>query len=226
VWGLNRDEVGFYLQVYKEPSDYLAQTLSGVRYFYPNAPVFLVSDHGNDYGALCAAFGCTFVMAPFTINVDAGRPPRTFTCELFVARLLRTIDASGGVPYFFYWESDARAVGPLTHAPPNDMMQMFSEHNHWSRETKAKMDVLFPHTQGSVLGWSATGVAVAAATTHVFVLVARGICSQIACVGLGTCSLILDPPPQAARSSTRPSSLRRCTRSQFPGSTPPKSGWP
>lgn len=158
-WGLNRDEVGFFLQVFKEKENYLAQMLSGVRYFYPRSPIFLFSDHGDNYGALCAVYGCAFIMEPSTLNTDLGRPPHTFTCEKFIGRMLRAIDASGTeVRYFYYWESDVRATGPLRHAPSSDLMQMFSEHNRWRAEIKAKMDALFPHTRGKLLGWSSAGM--------------------------------------------------------------------
>lgn len=157
LWGINRDEVGFYLQVFKERESDLAQMLSGVRYFYPCSPVFLFSDHGDDYSTLCDIYNCTFVMEPSSINVDLGRAPHAFTCEKFIDRVLRAIDASGPVRYFFYWEADVRAIGPLKHAPPSDMMQMFSVHNHWSPVVKASLDDLFPHTQGRLLGWSSTG---------------------------------------------------------------------
>jgi len=161
LWGLNRDEVGFYIQVHNERKSYLAQMLSGIRYFYPHSPLFLFSDYGDDYSTLCAIYGCTFIMEPERINSDLGRRPHNFTCQKFIDRVLRAIDASGPkIRYFFYWESDSRAVGPLTRPPPSDMMQMFSEHNRWREEIKSKMDTLFPHTQGKLLGFSSAGTSV------------------------------------------------------------------
>ena len=164
---LDLRQVGFYIQVFKEPREYVAEMLAGIRYFYPASPMVLLSDHGARYDDLCEIYECKFVFAKESLNVDRGRSPHSFTCEAFMGRVVDAIK-SNGVRWTFYWESDTRATSLLTRAPTHDLMQMFSEHNHFDRfrvngkkiidmNLTNTINALFPQLGGTVIGWSSTG---------------------------------------------------------------------
>jgi len=148
--------VGFYIQVYNEKLEYVAEMLAGIRHFYPKSPIYLLSDHGERYDSLCDIYGCKFVFAEHQLNVDKNRPPYTYSCKGQMRRILEAIK-SNNVQYTFLWESDTRAIAPLKEEPSAGMMQMFSEHNRFSAELRQTINTLFPHLGGTVLGWSTTG---------------------------------------------------------------------
>ena len=148
--------VGFYIQVYMESPEYLGEMLTGIRRFFPISPIVLLSDRGFRYDELCIILNCTFVWAKKQINSDRSREPHTYNCKDQMERVLNAIELNK-VQYIFWWETDARVLGPLLVTPTHDFMQMSSDHNHFRPGVKILVDELFPYLQGTVKGWTSTG---------------------------------------------------------------------
>lgn len=60
---LPKDPYGFYLHVYGDPAAVIYQVRE-VKKFFPMSPIYVMSDGGLDFSALCAKEGCTFVLCP------------------------------------------------------------------------------------------------------------------------------------------------------------------
>ncbi|CAK8985907.1 unnamed protein product [Durusdinium trenchii] len=59
----NRVRYGFYLHVYGDPAAVIYQVRE-VKKFFPRSPIYVMSDGGLDFSALCEKEGCTFVLCP------------------------------------------------------------------------------------------------------------------------------------------------------------------
>jgi len=156
-------QVGFYLQAAHEDYMYLAEMLAGVRRFYSDSPMVFYSDAGKpEHETLCSVYNCTFIMAAESINADYKRTPR-FSCLAIMQRILHAI-ALNNVPWIYYWEPDTRALGPLTRAPPQGMMQqlnyVFPFRKALSNEVdlEAALHAMHPgQLCGHIHGYSTTG---------------------------------------------------------------------
>ncbi|CAK9097892.1 Peptidyl-prolyl cis-trans isomerase A [Durusdinium trenchii] len=58
-----KDPYGFYLHVYGDPAAVIYQVRE-VKKFFPRSPIYVMSDGGLDFSALCEKEGCTFVLCP------------------------------------------------------------------------------------------------------------------------------------------------------------------
>mmetsp|Transcript_32278 Transcript_32278/g.74566 ORF Transcript_32278/g.74566 Transcript_32278/m.74566 type:complete len:516 (-) Transcript_32278:71-1618(-) len=56
-------EYGFYLHVYADPAAVIYQVRE-LRKFFPDSPIYMMSDGGLDFSRLCSQEGCEFVLCP------------------------------------------------------------------------------------------------------------------------------------------------------------------
>lgn len=54
---------GFYLHVYRDPAAVVYQVRS-IKKWFPGAPIYIMSDGGNDFGPFCRVEGCHFELCP------------------------------------------------------------------------------------------------------------------------------------------------------------------
>ena len=152
------DDYGFYIQLYSEKIDYVAQMISGIRYFYPFAHIYLISDNGQiDFTPICNFFECIYELANETIGVDRGRPPYTYSCSKHFRRISRAMTILK-TKWLIYWESDTRALGRAE--IPNsgiDLLQMGVHPNRFNARLPLFRS-LFPNLMAeNVVGWSSSG---------------------------------------------------------------------
>ena len=63
--------VGFYYQVYKQPKATL-EALKDIRKFFPQAPVYLVSDYGYDYSVMAKRYNCAYEHSDLSVGRCEG----------------------------------------------------------------------------------------------------------------------------------------------------------
>jgi hypothetical protein len=150
------DDIGFYLQVYAEPEARVESVVADVRWFYPDAPLLVVSDGGKDYSALCARQRCSFFREPENIGVTddlvhkAGT--RQYRCEKQMARIVNASKIAA-TSWMVLLETDVRIMHAVRGLPPGDINQMSNVRNSFS---PAFLDLVDP-ALGNDPWYSSTG---------------------------------------------------------------------
>lgn len=109
-----------FYQTYKEPRATF-ESLRNFRRHFPDTPIRLISDHGDDVSAIATHFGCEYIHA--TDDATAHVPPCAFpdTGHLLL-QLRRLVDAarffSSVAEWMLILEDDVLTRGPIKHPPP------------------------------------------------------------------------------------------------------------
>lgn len=127
--------LGFVYQCFDEDLS-LFNCLSGVREYYPDAPIYLMSDGGgNDYSNAAKYFKCKYIKYLDNVNpnfqsLDGNGKPisKELNISRYLAYLRRMKDALSflNTDYVLRLEDDVRCTGRIWHIPKFDVVGPFN----------------------------------------------------------------------------------------------------
>jgi len=119
---------GFYVHAFGQPHAQLVQ-LEALRKFYPDAPIYVMSDGGLDFTKACEKYKCDFVLRE--PQNDRWNP----TPFLFRFReAAKVMD----VEWMVYLEPDVKVVGPIKYVPDGAAAGLKDTWNHPFHEGTVK----------------------------------------------------------------------------------------
>ncbi|CAE8719928.1 unnamed protein product [Polarella glacialis] len=101
---------GFYLHVFEDAAAVIYQVRQ-IKKFFPESPVYMMSDGGMDFGELCKREGCTFKLCP---PANDRWHPWPFFRRIYDAALSLNTD------YVIMLEPDNTVHGPIKQQPAAD----------------------------------------------------------------------------------------------------------
>lgn len=128
---LSDTNVLFYFQVYREGRA-VEESLRRLRRAFPTAPVFLISDHGLDYGKIAEQYNCHYEFSRENIGVHGDN-------WLWQAYLERIRRATAQFPreFMVLMEPDVLINGIPLHPMRGDCNSVHNIYNTFSREFSA-----------------------------------------------------------------------------------------
>lgn len=133
--------LGFVYQCCKEDLS-LYNCLDGVRKYYPDAPIYLISDGGgNDYSGVAKYFNCKYVQYLDKVDPHFQRGeeniPKELNIKMYLAYLHRMKDALSylDTDYVLRLEDDVRCTGKIWHIPKFDIIGPFNTYHIFDEVT-------------------------------------------------------------------------------------------
>lgn len=131
--------LGFVYQCFNEDLS-LFNCLEGVREHYPNAPIYLMCDNGNDYSSVASHFNCKYVHHLDKVDPHFQKDtkvPKEENINMYLAYLYRMKDALSylDTDYVLRLEDDVRCTGKIWHIPKFDVISPFNIYNIFDEVT-------------------------------------------------------------------------------------------
>eukprot|EP00040_Diaphanoeca_grandis_P032174 m.194510 g.194510 ORF g.194510 m.194510 type:complete len:410 (+) comp32532_c0_seq1:264-1493(+) len=112
---------GFYMHVFDRPPSVIHQ-VKQIQKFFPDSPIYMMSDGGYGFDGVCLKFGCTFKHCP---PANDRWHPWPFLHRMREAAIEMNTE------YVIYLEPDNTIHGPITHEPEYDAGGMQDNNYHF-----------------------------------------------------------------------------------------------